>query len=100
MSATAQTFGGYSLQRFVLDVLTDALNDASVIYWRRRAAELDAARPRLGDFTGRATAAEIQACDRRLAGAALACREKAAMLEAGWFDSAEDDVAGFFGEAT
>ena len=48
---------------------------------RERAAILDAIRPRPGDFTGRATPEEIAEQDRRLAEAAQACRNRAAVIE-------------------
>lgn len=60
-------------------VVLDALNEATATYWRRRAELLEAARPRAADFTGRASAAELEAADTRCAAAAEACRQRAAV---------------------
>lgn len=58
-------------------VLHDAWLDGSHLYWARRAAQLEAARPRRGDFTGLATPAEVSATWDRLTAAAQACRHRA-----------------------
>ena len=54
--------------------------------WRRRAEQLDAARPRLDDpteFRGRATTdADLAERHRRLTEAAEACRRRAAFVDA------------------
>lgn len=67
------------LDHFRARVVQDALTEATAHYWRRRADTLEAARPRPGDFTGKATSDEIAAVDRRLTAAARACRERAAV---------------------
>lgn len=61
--------------------IEDALSEATPGYWRRRAAALEAARPRPGDFPGRASEAELAERDRRLADAASACRRAAVLAE-------------------
>lgn len=58
-------------------VIADAWLEGSRIYWERRAATLEAARPRRGDFNGRATPAEIVERYQRLTAAAAACRARA-----------------------
>ncbi len=62
---------------FLHRVLQDAFADASAAQWLRRAEQLEAARPRPGDFTGRATPAELAERSRRLTAAAEACRARA-----------------------
>jgi hypothetical protein len=61
--------------------LTDAWLEATSDYWRRRAAELEAARPRRGDFPGRASVDDVRACWDRLTEAATACRARAALTD-------------------
>ena len=63
-------------RRFVLDVMHSALPDQ----WQTRAATFDNARPKPGDYLGRATPAQIAAQDRRCARLAAACRLHAALL--------------------
>lgn len=63
-------------------VLLDAWLDATATYWERRARELEAARPRRGDYPGRATPAEIVEQHQRLTAAADACRNRAAFIDA------------------
>lgn len=74
----------------------DAILNASAWQWRRRADLFDWARPKPGDYLGGPVDWETGApaeflefptdADRRCAAAALACREHAAALEAGWFE--------------
>lgn len=61
----------------------DALHEALPIYWRRRADMFEWARPRPGDWPGRASASDIAARDHRLADAAEACRHAAVVAELG-----------------
>lgn len=61
----------------------DAISSVHVKQLRRRADQFDAARPKPGDFTGSATAEDLAELDKRMAGAALGLRQKAALLEAG-----------------
>ncbi len=67
-------------------VVQDALSAALACTWRRRAATLEWARPRPGEFAGRATADELAERDRRLAAQATACRHHAELLELGLLD--------------
>lgn len=57
------------------------MNEATAAYWRRRAALFDAAAPRSGDFTGRASRADLVALDRRVRAKAQACRNRAELCE-------------------
>lgn len=66
------------LDHFVYRLMRDAMNEGTALYWQRRADQLDAARPRPGDYTGHATDEQIKATDQRLAEAAEACRARAA----------------------
>lgn len=65
------------LDHFAYRLMRDAMNEGTALYWQRRADQLDAARPRPGDYTGRATDEQIKATDKRLAEAAEACRLRA-----------------------
>jgi hypothetical protein len=58
-------------------VLIGGLLDGWGPYWERRAAALEAARPRPGDFHGRATREDLGAQWHRLTEAARACRARA-----------------------
>lgn len=58
-------------------VLVDGLLEAWPVYWERRARALEAARPRVGDFHGRASREALQARYDRLTEAAAACRARA-----------------------
>jgi len=60
--------------------LQDALASATAGHWLRRAAFFEAARPRPGDFTGRATPEDLADRDRWLAARALACRRHAGLV--------------------
>lgn len=79
------------LDRFVSDLLTDAMNNASAAHWRQRAQEFEDARPRVGDYPGRATPAQRRARDARLAEIAEACRNHASILDGTWVQRAEGD---------
>ena len=50
------SFAAY-LEQFTRRTITDAITEATAAHWRRRAAALEWARPRSGDFTGKATPA-------------------------------------------
>lgn len=63
-----------------LRVLQDALAEGLAVTFERRAALLEWARPRAGDFVGRSTDAEIAARDARLRADAERCRRHAALL--------------------
>ena len=68
------------LDNFRQRVLQDALAEAISTYWQRRAASFDAAMPRPGDRTGRATAEQIEQLRLRVSAIALACRQRASSL--------------------
>lgn len=81
------------VRRAVEDAVTAALPG----YWRRRAQTFEDARPRPGDFTGRATELDLAALDLRLARAAAACRRHADLLEGlrpWWLPGVLDDALG------
>lgn len=66
---------------FQARVLHDAWLEATARFWERRARELEAARPRRGDFAGAASLADIAARWTGLTEAAQACRSRADMAE-------------------
>lgn len=68
------------LDHFQRRVVQEAMRDATAAYWNRRAATFEAARPREGDYFGRATREQISEQDARLAALARACRARAAVL--------------------
>lgn len=68
------------LNRYRVRFLEQLITDASATHWERRAAAFDAARPRPGDYHGRATQAELAERDRRCRETAAACRAHAALL--------------------
>jgi hypothetical protein len=61
-------------------LLQDCLSQGLADRWLGRAESLEAARPRPGDFTGRATEAELEARSSELSQAALARRRDAWLL--------------------
>ena len=70
-----------ALGDFAKRMIQEALASALPSYWRARAAQLDAARPRRCDYPGKATTTELEARDTQLAGLAALCRDHAALLE-------------------
>ncbi len=58
-------------------VVQDAMAQATSVHWHRRARDFEWARPRSGDYTGRATPVELAEQDARLAAVAAACRHRA-----------------------
>lgn len=74
---TSQDALSEHLDRFTHDVLVDAFVDASRAYWERRARQLEAARPRRGDYLGHATPQDLVVAWSRLSEAAAACRARA-----------------------
>lgn len=70
-------FKDADVAHFQARVLADALTEATAGYWLGRAATFEAARPRRGDFTGRATGEALATADRRCAAVAQACRNRA-----------------------
>jgi hypothetical protein len=75
-------------------VLVDALLEAWPTYWERRARALEAARPRAGDFRGRASREELRARYDRLTEAARACRARAQISPLELVEPAVDTVLG------
>jgi hypothetical protein len=71
------------LENFHRKVILDSYAEASARYWRRRADIFAAALPRTGDFTGNATAQEIEERRQRIAATILACRERAELMPGG-----------------
>jgi hypothetical protein len=67
------------VEHFRERVLQDALADATAAYWRRRAGMYRWAAPRPGDFTGRATAAELEERRRRCEQLAEQCDHRASL---------------------
>lgn len=61
-------------------IMQDALSEATALYWLRRADQLEAARPRPGDFHGAATREDLSARHATLTLAALNCRRHAELL--------------------
>lgn len=64
-------------------VVSDALAEATANYWERRARTFADAAPRPGDYTGRATRAELTAARERCLSAAAACRARASLEATG-----------------
>jgi hypothetical protein len=64
-----------------LDALREAFQTGTAAYWERRAVELEAARPKRGDFNGAATPADLTERWDRLTAAAAACRARAQLVE-------------------
>lgn len=85
MSAAMRDLPEY-IEHFRKRVLQDALATATSAYWLRRRDAFEAALPRPGDFTGRATAAELEAQRERVAAVALACAERARVAIGGDLD--------------
>lgn len=71
------------LDHFQRRVVQEAMKDATAAYWNRRAATFEAARPRPGDYSGRATRQQIAEQDARLAALARACSARADLLTEG-----------------
>lgn len=64
-------------------VLQDCLTAALPAVWERRAAAWEDARPRPGDYNGRASVDELVDRDRRCRAIAEACRRHARLLREG-----------------
>lgn len=69
------------LDRFYRDLIADCIGNVVASQWRERAQVLRDARPRRGDFHGRATREALNARWERLTRLAAACDAKAALLE-------------------
>lgn len=68
-----------NLAQFQTRVLQDAISHGEANYWMSRAATFEWARPRPGDFNGRATPAQVRERDARLARTAEMCRQRASL---------------------
>lgn len=75
------------LEQFTLRMLQDALAQGTRTYWERRAAVLEAARPRLGEFHGKATREALNARHARLTADALECRRHATLFDHATIDA-------------
>ncbi len=62
------------------NMLIDALAEGMARFWERRAVTMEDARPRPGDFVGKATPSELAERFQRLTNAALQCRRHAQLL--------------------
>lgn len=65
------------VEHFRARVAQDALTDATAAFWRRRAADLEDARPREGDYPGKATEGALALRWMHLTQAANLCRHRA-----------------------
>lgn len=81
------------IETFTRRVLADALLEASARYWERRAGTFEDAAPRLNEFHGRASRAELNAAWRRCMADAARCRRHAALLRDRSVPAARDDWA-------
>lgn len=76
---TSVTVAVDGLPHMTRRLLQDAVNEALAATWERRAAAFLAARPRPGDYRGRATDADLRQRWQRLTEVAQACRARAAV---------------------
>jgi hypothetical protein len=70
-----------NLRQFQHRLIRDALNEATAAYWRRRANEFEAARPRDSDYPGNACPEQLDAQWDRLTAIAHACRNRAELCQ-------------------
>lgn len=80
------------ISHFRARVLQDALTEATAAYFERRARQFEEAAPRPGEFSGRATRAELADRAARCLEVARACRQHAALLRGLRSESISDDV--------
>jgi len=80
------------LNRFRVRLLSQVLIEATADYWEHRATTFERARPRPGDFTGRATAESLEASDERCRLAAEACRRHASLIRSEGMPGAAREV--------
>jgi len=71
---------GWDLERFQRDILLDSLQEASAIYWERRAEQLATGLPRPTDRPGSRSGYPEHLRVNALQAAIDACRNKAAVL--------------------
>lgn len=72
MPAPLRKIGSVDLDQFARRLVQDALTEATVGYWRRRADTFDSACSVPGEYTGAASAEEVAERDERLRLTALA----------------------------
>lgn len=72
-----------NVEHFQHRVIQDALREATAGYWRGRAAILEWARPRPGDWHGAATREDLRGRYDQLTEQAEACRSRARVAELG-----------------
>lgn len=68
-------------QLFRAAIAADCYREAEARYWRRRAATLRWAQPRLGEYHGAATREDLRARWLRLEEEATACENRARVLQ-------------------
>lgn len=85
-------------EHFHQRVLQDALAQATAGFWLRRAAQFEAAKPRLGDFHGQMTRAELSAKWQELDAIARACRGRASVATLAGEREYEPEVLGELAE--
>lgn len=78
MSAAARRLVA-DVAHFQRRALIDALSAGMSATWERRACAFEAALPREGDFTGRATSDDLYARALRVSAVAKACRHRATL---------------------
>lgn len=76
------------VEHFRHRTLQDALNEATSDYWLHRAEQIEAARPRPGEYHGKATNTDLAARYDDLSAIAEACRHRASLSLGG----DDDDV--------
>jgi hypothetical protein len=74
---------GHFRLRVLRHALTEAAAEATAEHWLRRAVTFENARPRPGDYIGRATAQDLAQRDARCAAIAQACRNRASLALTG-----------------
>jgi hypothetical protein len=79
--ATIRTYDVGYLRHFAARVIQDAFAEANAEHWERRASVVEDARPRPGDYTGRATPDQLKERHRMLTD--LAATYRARSQEAG-----------------
>lgn len=67
------------IEHFRARALQGALAQATAAYWLRRAAQFEAAKPRLGEFHGQMTPPELSAKWQELDAIVRACRGRASI---------------------
>lgn len=80
---------GYDFLQLFKRFIEGCISDVLPMQWERRAGTFEDARPRPGDYIGRATPKELKERDERLARLAAGCRVHAAILRG-------DDPLGLF----